>query len=75
MKKFQIEIPELFSLEETDTKRFLASKLYEEGKLTLGQAAQLAGLSQIAFSEILADYGVSLFNYDPSEIAEDASRI
>ncbi len=68
-----LTIPENTGLNEIETKRFLAAKLYESGKLSLGQAAKLAGLSTVAFSEILSDYDVSLFNYDSSEIAKDAA--
>lgn len=49
----------------------LASKLYELGKLTLGQAAELVGYTKETFMELLADYGVSLFNYPPEELDED----
>lgn len=69
-----ITIPDALDLDELETKRFLAAKMYEIGKLSLGQAAELAGLSKTAFSEILADYDVSLANYPPSDIARDASQ-
>jgi len=49
----------------------LASRLFEKGKLTIGQAAEMVGLSKRAFLEILADYGVSPFNYSNSEIDND----
>ncbi|MCM4161421.1 UPF0175 family protein [Antarcticibacterium flavum] len=75
MKKMTLEIPENIDLDEQDAKRFLAAKLYEVGKLSLGQAADLAGLSKIAFSEILKDYNVSLVNYSPSDISRDAAQI
>lgn len=75
MKKMTIEIPENIEIDEQDAKRFLAAKLYEVGKLSLGQAADLAGLSKIAFSEILKDYNVSLINYSPSDISRDAAQI
>jgi predicted HTH domain antitoxin len=74
MKQLQIDIPENLSLDEKETTRFLAAKLFESGKLTLRQASELAGLSQIAFSEILADYEVSLVNYSSVEIIKDAGR-
>lgn len=70
-----LEIPENIDLDEQDAKRFLAAKLYEVGKLSLGQAADLAGLSKIAFSEILKDYNVSLVNYSPTDISRDAAQI
>ena len=49
----------------------LASRLYEKGRLTLGQAAELAGLSKQAFMEILSDYDVSIFNTSLSELTDE----
>lgn len=46
MKHFTLTVPENLNLDEKDTKRFLAAKMYESGKLSLGQAAELAGLSK-----------------------------
>ena len=74
MKQLTLSVPDNLNLNENDTKRFLAAKMYESGKLSLGQAAQLAGLSKVAFSEILADYDVSLVNYPPSDIIKDAAK-
>ncbi len=68
-------IPDDVELDERQTARFLAAKLYEDGKLTLGQAAVLAQLSKVAFAEILGDYGVSLYNYHADEISRDADKI
>jgi predicted HTH domain antitoxin len=56
-----------------DTVRFLAAKLYESGRLSLGQAAGLVGLSKPAFAEILADYGVSIINYSIEDVINDAA--
>jgi predicted HTH domain antitoxin len=75
MKKLTIEVPEQLDWKEQDVKRFLAAKLFEAGELTLGQGADMAGLSKTAFSEILADYQVSLINYSADSISKDASRI
>lgn len=74
MKHLTLTIPDHLDLDERETKRFLAAKMYESGKLSLGQAAELAGLSKVAFSEILADYEVSLINYPPSYILKDAAQ-
>ncbi len=74
MKYLTLNIPDHLDLDENETKRFLAAKMYETGRLSLGQAAELAGLSKVAFSEILADYGVSLVNYPPSDIVKDAAQ-
>ncbi|MBN1415459.1 MAG: UPF0175 family protein [Bacteroidales bacterium] len=74
MKHLTINIPDNLNLNERETKRFLAAKMYESGKISLGQAADLAGLSKVAFAEILADYDVSLINYPPSDIIKDAAQ-
>ena len=74
MKHLTINIPDSLNLNEKETMRFLAAKMYEIGRLSLGQAAELAGLSKITFSEILADYNVSLINYPPSDISRDAAQ-
>ena len=74
MKHLTIEIPDNLNLNERETRRFLAAKMYESGKLSLGQAADLAGLSKTAFSEILSDFDVSLINYPPSDIIKDAAQ-
>ena len=46
----------------------LAANLYESGKLTLGQAAELAGYSKHIFITLLADYNVSYFNINEQEL-------
>ena len=74
MKSFTLNIPDSFNLNEIETKRFIAAKMYETGKLSLGQASALAGLSKMAFSEILADFDVSLINYPASDITRDAAQ-
>ena len=74
MKHMTLTVPDNLNLNEKDTKRFLAAKMYESGKLSLGQAAELAGLTKVAFSEILADYDVSLVNYPPSDVIRDAAQ-
>ena len=71
MKTIRLTIPDNVDLNDREVKMLLASRLYEKGKLTLGQAAELAGLSKKAFMEILGDYDVSIFNYSPSELDND----
>ena len=75
MKTITLNIPEKVDLNTNETVKFIAAKLYESGKLSLGQAAELADLSKVAFSEIIGDYGVSLFNYPAEEIADNVARI
>jgi predicted HTH domain antitoxin len=74
MKHLTLNIPDNLNLNEREAKRFLAAKMYEIDKLSPGQAAELAELSKVAFSEILADYDVSLINSPPSDIIKDAAQ-
>ncbi|MFW5756217.1 MAG: UPF0175 family protein [Tangfeifania sp.] len=71
MKTIQFEIPDNIDLDDREAKMMLASKLFEKGKLSLGQAAQMVRLSKRTFMEILGDYDVSVFNYPVSELEND----
>lgn len=71
MKTLTLNIPDSLDLDDREAAMLLAAKLYEQGKITLGQGAGLAGYSKRTFMELLGSYGVSIFNYDPSEIAAD----
>ena len=75
MSVITLQVPDKIELDERDTIKFLSAKLYESGKLSLGQAAELSGLSKIAFAEIIGDYDVSLINYPISDILQDAAKI
>lgn len=73
--KLTLEIPDTLDIDENELKKMIAAKLYEAGKLSLGQAAQLAGMTKVTFSEILHNYDVSLINYPVSEMIKDAAAI
>ena len=66
-----INIPETLDLNEKEAKTILAANLFETGKLSLGQAAELSGYSKRTFMELLSDYGVSLFNSDEAQLEKD----
>jgi predicted HTH domain antitoxin len=65
----RVELPHTLSEEEART--LLAVKLFEVGKVTLGQAAKIAELSKRAFLEILGRYAVPVFNYSPEELRRE----
>lgn len=71
MRTITIDIPNSLDLNDKEARMVFASKLYEMGKLSLGQAAELAGYSKRTFMELLANYGVSIFNYSPDELDQD----
>ena len=49
----------------------LAIKLFEVGKVSLGQAAEMAGFSKRAFMEILGHYKVPVFNYSAEDLRQE----
>ena len=71
MAVYQINIPESAKVQDFDLKMIVASKLFEDGRLSAGQASEVVGISKRAFIEILGNYGVSIFGYDFEEIEED----
>jgi predicted HTH domain antitoxin len=71
MKTFTVNLPDSIDLDNSDLSMLVASKLYEQGRLSLGQAADVAGLTKRSFAELLAKYEVSIFNFPASEIAKD----
>lgn len=48
-----------------------ALKMFELGKLSSGKAAELAGLSRVAFLEKCGQYKISIFNYEADETEQE----
>jgi predicted HTH domain antitoxin len=71
MKTLTLQIPDTLDLDDREAAMLLAAKLYEQGKLSLGQAAEMADYSKRTFMELLSRYNVPIFDYDPSEIEND----
>ncbi len=71
MKTIQINIPDTVDLPDREAKMLLATRLYEKGKLSLGQAAELVGLSKSAFMELLSDYDVAIFDISNEDLDQD----
>ncbi len=65
----KIELP--FSLSEGEAKLLLSLKLYEVGKITIGQAAKMAGFSKQSFIDVLGNYKIPVINYSPEELREE----
>ena len=74
MKTLTLNVPDWLDLDGKEVLLLVATRLYERGKLSLGQAAELAGLSKRTFAEILGKYEVSIFNYPASDLAHDVKN-
>ena len=75
MSTITLIVPNSLTENKIDTVRFIASKLYESGRLSLGQAANVAGLSKRAFAEILHEYGTSYINYSTEDLQNELKNI
>ena len=58
-------------VQDEEAKLLLMIKLYETGKLSLGQAAEFAGYSKRAFMELLDKHGVPVFDYPPDDLEKE----
>ena len=66
-----IELPVEISLQEA--KFLLAAKLFEVGRLSLGQAAELAEYSKPTFMELLGKASIPVFDYPPEDLDKELS--
>jgi len=74
MRTIQLQIPDDVDLKDQDFSMIIASKLYEDGKLSSGQAAMIAGLSKRTFIELLGRYGISVFSKSLSDLESDIAN-
>jgi len=74
MKTLSIILPDTIELDAQEARLIIASKLYEQGKLSLGEAAEVAGFTKNGFIDKLGILGVSVFNITPEELANDFQK-
>ena len=53
----------------------IAIMLFQEGKLTIGKAVQLSGLTRYEFEKSLAKNKISLLNLDINQINSDLNKL
>ncbi len=74
MKTVTLNIPDTLEIDNNEIAMLVATRLYEQGKLSLGQAAEIARLTKRTFAELLGKYNVSIFNYPPSDLSKDVAN-
>lgn len=67
--EMRLELPAGLSQEEA--KLLLAVKLFEVGKVSVGQAAKIAEISKRAFLDLLGRYGIPVFNDSPEDLRRE----
>jgi predicted HTH domain antitoxin len=71
MRTVTLKLPDNIDLNEKEISIMLAAKLYDLGKMSLGQAANLVGLNKAAFMNELGKYNVSVFGETLEELEQE----
>ena len=71
MNELKIELPANITVDEA--RLLLTIKLFETNKLSLGQAAKLAGYSKRTFIELLGKMGIPIVNYPAEDLEREIS--
>jgi predicted HTH domain antitoxin len=61
-------------LTESDLRQDLALSLYQQEKISLGKAAQIAGLDRWGFQALMKQRGVHI-NYDTKDLSHDVATL
>lgn len=71
MSTSELKLTLPFGISEDKAKLLFAVKLYEVDKMSLGQAAELAGYSKRSFIDVLGHYKVPVFNYPAEDLLQE----
>jgi predicted HTH domain antitoxin len=69
-----IDIPDALEISESDLRIELAISLFQQERITLGTASQLAGLHQIEFQQLIASRGICI-HYDVEDLEQDLNSL
>ncbi len=68
---FSVALPPFVTKDEATL--MMAVKFYETGRLSLGQAAAVAGYPLRSFVDVLGHHGVTVINYPADELAAETA--
>jgi len=74
MQAVTLNIPNSLDMKVFNFSIYVASKMYEDGILSAGHAASVAGLSKRAFIEVMGHYGVSAFSTSLQDLENDIAN-
>jgi len=75
MRTLTLQIPDNLNISEKEVALFLAAQLYDKGRLSLGQAADMVGLTKEEFMGKLGDYEISVFGETFEDIEQDLENV
>ena len=70
-----LTVPDMANLSQADAQILFAIKLFESKILSLGKAAEVAGLSYRTFYDLLIRYGVPVVSMTEEEVIEDIADV
>jgi len=74
MRRITLELPDSLDMPEFDLKMILACQLYQQAKLSAGQAAGMVGISKREFIELMGKYGFSIFSESIEDLRSDIAN-
>jgi predicted HTH domain antitoxin len=74
LRTLQLNFPNTIEQSDDQLRLLIAAKLYENGTLTSGQAAELAGLSKREFIQVIGNYNVSVFSTLVEDLEADIAN-
>ena len=69
-----IDLPDTLQISETDLRTELAIVLFQQQRITLGSASQLAGLHQIEFQQLIAERSICI-HYEIEDLEQDLNSL
>ncbi|GHV72926.1 hypothetical protein AGMMS49940_02280 [Spirochaetia bacterium] len=69
-----LNIPDAANISEVDAQILFAIKLFEAEKLSLGKAAEVAGLSYRTFYELLMRYDIPIVTYSEEDVKAEVKN-
>ena len=73
--KLMLTVPDTINLSQPEAQILFAIKLFEAEKLSLGKAAEVAGLAYRTFYELLVRYGVPIVDMTEEDIKQEISNV
>ena len=70
-----LQVPDNAHTSDFEVRMIVAAKLFDAGRVSAGQAAEMVGISKRTFIELLGQYGVSIFGYTFEELEEDLEHV
>jgi predicted HTH domain antitoxin len=74
LRTLQLNFPNTIEQSDDELRLLIAAKLYENGTLTSGQSAELAGLSKREFIQVIGNYNVSVFSTLVEDLEADIAN-